>query len=132
MAWNSLEDHQRSRVMTFLDPMRDPKGAGYQVIQSKVAIGSGGMTGRGSAKVRRRISPSCPRNTRISFSACSGNSSVSPALLPCFLCISCFCGGRFRYAGCISPFVNLVVAGACTIFLPYRREHRDDDRDLCP
>lgn len=48
LVWNSvLEDHQRSRIMTFVDPMRDPKGAGYQVIQSKVTIGSGGMVGKG-------------------------------------------------------------------------------------
>jgi rod shape determining protein RodA len=48
MIWNSvLKDHQRSRILTFLDPLRDPKGAGYQVIQSKVAVGSGGITGKG-------------------------------------------------------------------------------------
>jgi rod shape determining protein RodA len=45
--WSHLHNHQRSRIMTFLDPMRDPRGEGYQVIQSKVAIGSGGITGKG-------------------------------------------------------------------------------------
>jgi len=47
IAWNTMEDHQRSRILTFIDPMRDPKGQGYQVIQSQVAIGSGGMLGKG-------------------------------------------------------------------------------------
>jgi rod shape determining protein RodA len=48
MVWNTvLEEHQRSRILTFVDPMRDPKGAGYQVIQSEVTIGSGGLIGKG-------------------------------------------------------------------------------------
>lgn len=48
IAWNSvLKPHQRSRIETFLDPMSDPSGAGYQVIQSQVAIGSGGLLGKG-------------------------------------------------------------------------------------
>jgi rod shape determining protein RodA len=48
LVWNKLlQDHQRSRILTFLDPMRDPRGEGYQVIQSKIAIGSGGMNGKG-------------------------------------------------------------------------------------
>ncbi|NLB62981.1 MAG: rod shape-determining protein RodA [Fibrobacter sp.] len=46
-VWNSLEGHQRSRIMTFIDPMQDPRGAGYQVIQSQLAIGSGGVHGKG-------------------------------------------------------------------------------------
>jgi len=47
-VWNKiLYEHQRGRIMTFIDPQRDPLGAGYQVLQSKVAIGSGGMLGKG-------------------------------------------------------------------------------------
>lgn len=42
-----LKDYQRARVDTFLDPSRDPMGAGYHVTQSKIAIGSGGMSGKG-------------------------------------------------------------------------------------
>ena len=45
--WNALEDYQKNRLIVFLDPMKDPRGAGYNVIQSKVAIGSGGMYGKG-------------------------------------------------------------------------------------
>jgi len=46
-GWYILKDYQRARLVTFLDPSRDPKGAGYQVIQSKIAVGDGGMWGRG-------------------------------------------------------------------------------------
>jgi len=45
--WNGLKDYQQSRILTFIDPMRDPLGAGYQIIQSKIAVGSGAVSGKG-------------------------------------------------------------------------------------
>lgn len=48
-AWNSLADYQRNRILVFLDPGLDPRGAGWQLIQSKVAVGSGGLFGKGFA-----------------------------------------------------------------------------------
>jgi rod shape determining protein RodA len=47
IAWNHLHDYQQKRVLMFLDPESDPLGAGYHIIQSKIAIGSGGMDGKG-------------------------------------------------------------------------------------
>lgn len=47
VGWYFLKDYQRQRLVTFLDPSGDPRGAGYQVIQSKIAVGDGGMWGRG-------------------------------------------------------------------------------------
>jgi rod shape determining protein RodA len=47
VLWNNLKPYQRNRIQIFLNPEADPQGAGYQIIQSKVAIGSGGMTGKG-------------------------------------------------------------------------------------
>jgi rod shape determining protein RodA len=46
-AWSFMHEYQRKRVMTFLDPDRDPLGAGYHITQSKIAIGSGGLFGKG-------------------------------------------------------------------------------------
>jgi rod shape determining protein RodA len=46
-VWNHLEPYQRQRVTTFIDPNGDPYGAGYQIIQSKIAIGSGQVWGKG-------------------------------------------------------------------------------------
>jgi len=46
-AWFLLHDYQKARLTTFLDPDQDPRGKGYQVIQSKIAVGHGGMWGRG-------------------------------------------------------------------------------------
>ncbi|MFN6168606.1 MAG: rod shape-determining protein RodA, partial [Burkholderiales bacterium] len=45
--WPLLHDYQRERVLTVLDPMKDPRGAGYHIIQSTIAIGSGGVLGKG-------------------------------------------------------------------------------------
>jgi rod shape determining protein RodA len=48
VAWTyALEDYQRERVTTFFDPERDARGAGYQQIQARVTVGSGGLTGKG-------------------------------------------------------------------------------------
>jgi rod shape determining protein RodA len=47
VIWYLMRDYQRQRVLTFLDPSQDPLGAGYHIIQSKIAIGSGGVYGKG-------------------------------------------------------------------------------------
>ncbi len=47
IAISFLKPYQKSRILTFLDPSRDPLGAGYQITQSKIAIGSGGLFGKG-------------------------------------------------------------------------------------
>lgn len=48
--WKQLRPYQQKRILTFLNPEKDPKGAGYQIIQSQVAIGSGGFWGKGYQK----------------------------------------------------------------------------------
>lgn len=48
VAWTyALEDYQRNRIASFLDPGQDPQGAGYQQIQAQIAVGSGGLSGQG-------------------------------------------------------------------------------------
>lgn len=47
VLWYGMHDYQRLRILTFLNPERDPLGAGYHIIQSKIAIGSGGLFGKG-------------------------------------------------------------------------------------
>jgi rod shape determining protein RodA len=47
VAWNLLHDYQKNRVLTFLEPERDPLGSGYHILQSKIAFGSGGVFGKG-------------------------------------------------------------------------------------
>jgi rod shape determining protein RodA len=46
-VWERLHDYQKERVLTLIEPDRDPLGSGYHILQSKIAIGSGGLTGKG-------------------------------------------------------------------------------------
>jgi rod shape determining protein RodA len=47
VAWRFMREYQRQRIVTFLNPENDPLGAGYHILQSKIALGSGGMFGKG-------------------------------------------------------------------------------------
>ncbi len=47
VAWEFLHDYQKQRVLTFMDPSRDPLGAGYNITQANIAMGSGGLFGKG-------------------------------------------------------------------------------------
>ena len=47
LLWHFMRDYQRARILTFLNPESDPLGAGYNIIQSKIALGSGGLFGKG-------------------------------------------------------------------------------------
>ncbi len=47
IAWSQLHEYQKGRIMTFLNPESDPLGAGYHIMQSKIALGSGGISGKG-------------------------------------------------------------------------------------
>ncbi len=47
ILWGSMHDYQRQRILTLLDPAQDPLGAGYHTIQSTIAVGSGGLAGKG-------------------------------------------------------------------------------------
>jgi len=50
LSWNFLKEYQKRRIITFFNPELDPLGAGYHLIQSKIAVGSGGMIGKGFMK----------------------------------------------------------------------------------
>lgn len=47
VSWQFMKEYQRARLTSFIDPSKDPKGKGYQVIQSKIAVGQGGLWGQG-------------------------------------------------------------------------------------
>lgn len=118
MAWNMLEPHQQKRVNTFLDPMSDPLGDGYQVLQSLTAIGSGGVSGKGFGNGTQ---------TNLAFLPEEHTDFIFSVL-----------GEQFGFVGCAfvlvlyglflwratsickrsaDPFVTLMVMGASTIFL---------------
>lgn len=69
IGWSFLHDYQRQRVFTFLNPEADPRGAGYHIIQSKIAIGSGSLSGKGFMKgTQSQLSFLPERHTDFAFS----------------------------------------------------------------
>ena len=68
-GWFLLHDYQKQRILTFLNPERDPLGAGYHIIQSKIAVGSGGFNGLGFMKgTQSQLSFLPERHTDFAFS----------------------------------------------------------------
>jgi rod shape determining protein RodA len=63
ILWEGLAPHQQNRLLVFLDPSRDPRSTGYHVIQSQIAIGSGGLTGRGYLEGTQKRGAFLPEQT---------------------------------------------------------------------
>jgi rod shape determining protein RodA len=70
VAWEMLHDYQRNRVLTFINPERDPLGAGYHILQSKIALGSGGVFGRGFMQGTQSHLNFLPKSRPTSSSPC--------------------------------------------------------------
>jgi rod shape determining protein RodA len=76
VIWSVLHDYQRERVMTLIDPTTDPLGKGFHIIQSTIAIGSGGVTGKGwthGTQAHLEFIPSAPPTSSL---PCSPRSSA--------------------------------------------------------
>jgi rod shape determining protein RodA len=116
IAWNSMEDHQRSRILTFIDPMRDPKGQGYQVIQSQVAIGSGGLLGKGFGEGSQTNLAFLPEeHTDFIFSVLGEQFGFAGTFVVLALFFILLWRGISVCKLYPDSFVNLMVAGICTI-----------------
>ncbi len=116
VLWGNLHEYQQNRILTFLGLKQDPQGLGYQVLQSKVAIGSGGMWGKGwthGTQTQLRFLPE--QHTDFIFSVVGeefGFLGVSLVLLAFFFLL----WRSFNIAiECRSKFASLVVVGAVVI-----------------
>jgi rod shape determining protein RodA len=117
-AWGRLADYQRLRILTFLDPGLDPRGAGYQIIQSKISIGSGGLWGKGflgGSQSRLDFLPE--RHTDFIFSVLGEEFGLWGSLLVLLLFTFIFYRAVRIAARCRSRFASLVVMGAASILL---------------
>ncbi|UCG60916.1 MAG: rod shape-determining protein RodA [Candidatus Zixiibacteriota bacterium] len=116
--WGRLADYQKLRILTFLDPGMDPRGAGYQIIQSKIAIGSGGILGKGlfnGSQTRLDFLPE--PHTDFIFSVLGEEFGLLGALVVLFLFGFIFCRAIRIAVRCRSKFASLLVGGAASIFL---------------
>lgn len=81
-GWFLLHDYQKQRILTFLNPERDPLGAGYHIIQSKIAVGSGGFSGLGFMKgTQSQLSFLPERHTDFAFSVFAEEWGMTGCLL---------------------------------------------------
>jgi rod shape determining protein RodA len=117
LLWGRLEAYQRQRIIAFLDPESYSSGAGYQIIQSKVAIGSGGLAGMGFLEGTQKGLAFLPaRHTDFIFSVVGEEfgyvGTMAVLALFTFLVIR-----GFRIAASSrDPFAGLVVVGIMSIF----------------
>ncbi len=116
--WNRLAAYQQERILTFLDPGRDPRGAGYQIIQSKIAIGSGGIFGKGFLNGSQTRLDFLPEpHTDFIFSVLGEEFGMMGALIVLLLFCFIFYRGIRIAIKCRSKFISLVVMGGLSIIL---------------
>ncbi|MBU8933564.1 MAG: rod shape-determining protein RodA [candidate division Zixibacteria bacterium] len=116
--WNRLAEYQKLRILSFLDPGLDPRGAGYQIIQSKIAIGSGGVLGKGlleGSQTRLDFLPE--RHTDFVFSVIGEELGLWGAMIVITLFTYLLYRAIRIAARCRSRFASYVVFGASSIFL---------------
>lgn len=118
IIWDRLAEYQRLRLLTFLNPELDPRGAGYQIIQSKIAIGSGGIWGKGflsGSQSRLEFLPE--RHTDFIFSVLGEEFGLWGALIVLLL-FAFILYRSIRIASRVrSRFASHVVMGAAAILL---------------
>ncbi|MCP4684633.1 MAG: rod shape-determining protein RodA [bacterium] len=116
--WGRMADYQKLRILTFLDPGRDPRGAGYQIIQSKISIGSGGVFGKGflgGSQTRLEFLPE--RHTDFVFSVLGEEFGLWGSLIVLFLFSYVFYRAVRIAVRCRSRFASNIVVGAMSILL---------------
>lgn len=111
-AWEKLHDYQRERVLTFIDPQRDPLGSGYHILQSKIAIGSGGLTGKGfmhGTQAQLNFLPE--KHTDFIFTMFSEEMGFIGAMVLLALYLLALAFIMFMALRCRSMFARLVAGG---------------------
>lgn len=120
LLWHFMHDYQKQRVLTLLDPQSDPLGAGYHVIQSTIAIGSGGLLGKGflhGTQARLHFLPE--QHTDFIFSVLAEEGGfIAVALLLSFYALLIF---RILWIGhrAHSRFGSLLCIGIAAMFILY-------------
>jgi len=121
LAWNFLlRGYQKDRIFTFIDPTRDPLGSGYNIIQSKIALGSGGVFGKGFSKGTQAQLDFLPeKQTDFIFTMLGEELGLFGAafLLILYLLILAYC--LFFALECRSQFGRLVSMGVGITFALY-------------
>lgn len=115
-----IQDYQLARIQTFLNPESDPMGAGYQIIQSKIAIGSGGVTGKGYMQGTQASLDYLPeKQTDFIFTMLSEEFGFVGGIVVLALYALVLANSIAIAASCKSSFLRLMVMGVTTTFALY-------------
>ncbi len=117
-VWNSLHGYQQKRILTFLGMVSDPRGLSYQIIQSKVAIGSGGFWGKGllhGTQSQLRFLPA--QHTDFIFSVIGEELGFIGAFFVMSLFLVIILRGFSIAANAKNRFASILAVGVTTIFL---------------
>lgn len=115
-----LQDYQRSRIMTFLDPSRDPTGASYHITQSKIALGSGGVSGKGFMNGTQRQLEWVPENrTDFIFTVIGEEFGLIGGLLTIGIYVTLIALCMWLAVQCKNLFSQLLILGITTTFALY-------------
>jgi rod shape determining protein RodA len=118
VLWNHLEPYQRMRLTVFEHPERDPSGGGYQIMQSKIAIGSGGIWGKGYLKGSQKALAFLPQqHTDFIYSVVGEEAGFLGCLVTIILFLLVILRGYYLALHCRSPFAGLLAVGIATLLL---------------
>ncbi len=117
LVWLAMKDYQRERILVFLDPFRDPLGSAYNVIQAKIAIGSGQLLGKGVAgATQSRLAFLPERHTDFVFAVFA----ETWGFLGCLVLLTCYAllvlRGFDIAASTREPVGRLVALGVTALF----------------
>ena len=120
VAWSFLHDYQRQRVLTLIDPSSDPLGAGYHIIQSTIAIGSGGVIGKGWLNGTQGHLDFLPeRTTDFIFAVFGEEFGLSGNIILLLLYLIIVGRGLYIAANANSLFGRLLAAAVTMTFFTY-------------
>jgi rod shape determining protein RodA len=118
ILWYVMHDYQKQRVLTFLNPESDPLGAGYHIIQSKIAIGSGGLSGRGWLEGTQSNLDFLPeRSTDFIFSVIGEEFGLIGVGMLLFLYLAIASRGLYIASQAQSSFARLLAGSISLTFL---------------
>jgi rod shape determining protein RodA len=120
VGWQFLREYQKQRIYTFLDPENDPLGAGYHILQSKIALGSGGMLGKGFLNgTQSHLSFLPERQTDFIFTMLAEEFGLAGGLMLLGLYVLIIIYGIAISLWAKSQFGRLVAIGVTTTFFVY-------------
>lgn len=120
LVWTNLHDYQRERVLTLIDPTTDPLGKGFHIIQSTIAVGSGGITGKGWLNGTQAHLEFIPeRTTDFIFAVFSEEFGLIGCAVLLVLYLALFVRGLMIAANAPTFFTRLLAGSITTIFFTY-------------